>query len=438
MLQTLARRTEFLTVLRNRNYRFYYAGMLSSVTGQQMYHATQLWLVYYLTGSPATLGWVAGVQAIPGLVLMLFFSALADRVNPKKIIIVGEAAAALFMVVLATLIVTGLVQVWHIVVIAFLTSLANSVDHPARRVVWAHLVPREQFIYAISLNQTIWNGTRIFAPGLAGLIVATVASTTGDEQLGLGVSHYVSFLGFLAMAVAIGMIRLPQITRSTGATVLHDIVEGLAYVRRNSVFIHLMGLYFVAGFFGHGYTVLMPLFAGEYLGVGVGEFGVLLSVTGAGGIVGTFGVASFGRYQNRPWLILGGNVLAGVGLVLFATTSALLHSYPLALVLLFLIGATSSVFMMAAGTVINLLVQDEYRGRVMGLRGLMWSLIPLGGLQAGLLASVIGAPLTIVLNGVVVIAFTLLAYVFSREIRNLRQLAPEATRAGPTPERADG
>lgn len=444
MLQTLARRTEFLTVLRNRGYRIYYVGMLSSVTGQQMYHATQAWLVYYLmepTGSTAalalTLGLVSGVSAIPGLVLMLFFSALADRLNPKKLIFIGEVASALFMAVLATLVVTGLVQVWHIVVIAFLTGLANALDHPSRRVIWAHLVPREQFIYAISLNQTIWNGTRIFAPGLAGFIVATVTSATGDEQMGLGVSHYVSFLGFLAMAIAVGMIRLPQIKRSTGATVLHDIVEGLAYVKRNPVFIHLMGLFFVVGFFGHGYTILMPLFAGEYLDVGVGEFGVLLSVTGAGGIIGIFGVASFGRYQNRPWLMIGGSVLSGVGLVLFATTSAVLHSFPLALVLLAMTGATSAVFMVAAGTVINLLVSDEYRGRVMGLRGLMWSLIPLGGFQAGLLASVTNAAFAIALNGAVVIAFSLLAYVFSRELRNLRQLAPEATMAGATPERED-
>ena len=437
MLRTLARRTEFLTVLRNRGYRIYYAGMLASVTGHQMHIATQAWLVYYLTGSAAALGLVAGVQAIPGLALLLFFGALADRLDPRKLILIGESAAAVLMAVLATLIVTGVVQVWHIVVIAFLTGLANALDQPARRAIWPHLVPREQFLFAISLNQTVWNGTRIIAPGLAGFIVATVATTTGDERMGLGVSHYVSFLGFFAMAVAMSRIHLPPIRRSTGATVLHDMVEGLAYVKRNSVFIYLVGISFVAGFFGHGYTVLMPIFANEYLDVGVGAFGVLLSVTGVGGIIGTFGVASFGRYQNRPWLMIGGSVLSGTALMLFAITSAAFHSYPLALVLLMLVGVTSAVFQVAAGTVINLMVPDEYRGRIMGLRGIMWSLAPLGGLQAGLLASVIGAATTVAINGAIVVGFAVLVYASSREIRGLRTLAPEAMMAGAPRERPE-
>ena len=155
---------------------------------------------------------------------------------------------------------------------------------------------------------------------------------------------------------------------------------------------------------------------------------------GAGALIGAVAVLGLGDFEGKGRVMIYAVLITGVlilGLGWFGY-------FAIAVPILAGLGMASAVTMALSQILMHMAVEDEYRGRVMGLRGLMWSLIPLGGLQAGLLASVIGAPLTIVLNGAVVIAFTLLAYVFSREIRNLRQLAPEATRAGPTLERADG
>ena len=174
MLQTLARRAEFLTVLRNRDFRIYSIGLVTSVFGQQMLVATQAWLVYYLTGSPVALGLVGGVHAVPGLVVTLVGGAFADRFNPRMIIVLAQGVSALLMVVLATLVVMDLVRVWHIVIVSFLTGVTQAFDSPARRTVWPPLVRRDQFLHAISISQSVWNGTRIIAPGMAGFIIAVV------------------------------------------------------------------------------------------------------------------------------------------------------------------------------------------------------------------------------------------------------------------------
>ena len=427
VLELLGRRTEFLSVLRSPDYRTYYVGHVASVAGHQIMIAVQAWLVYRLTGSPLALGLVGGVQAIPGIVLNLVAGALADRLNPRYLIMVGQGASALLAGILATLVVTGLVQMWHIVAIAFLISITTSFDQPARRTIWPHLVDRRQFMFAVSLNQSVWSSTRIVAPAIAGLMIATIADATGDEMVGAGASFYMAVVGFLAMVMAMAMIRLPAIKRSTGATIAHDIAEGLLFTLQHRVFLVLLGLTFMNGFFGISYMWLMPVFAEEYLRVDVTGYGVLLSVSGIGGAIGALGVGSFGQYQNRAWLIVGSTILFGATVVLFAVTSAAFHSFPLALVLLLLGGCFFSVSQVAATTILNLLVPDEFRGRVMGLRGVTWSIAPLGSLMAGSLAVLVGTAFAVGLGGLVVILFALLAVATNSEIRNLRSVMPDLT-----------
>ena len=425
--QFLAKRVEFLTVLANRDFRIYSIGLVSSVLGQQMLIATQAWLVYYLTGSPAALGLVGGVHAVPGLAVTLVGGALADRWNPRNIILVAQSTSAAVMAVLATLVVMDRVEVWHIVVASFLTGLTQAFDSPARRTVWPPMIPRSQFMYAISINQTVWTGTRIIAPGFAGLIIATVASASGDGPLGAGISLYVTFAGFLTMAVVMSTIRLPEMRRSSGASVLHDIADGLRFVARNRVYPYLLGISLASGYFGLSYMWLMPVFAEDYLHVEASGYGVLLSVGGIGAMTGVLAVASFGQYQDRPWLLIGGALFAGSLVVVFSVTSYVYESYGLALVLMFFMGGSFAVFQVATGTTVNLLVPDEYRGRVMGLRGIMFSLAPLGSLQAGLLATVTSTPFAVGLGGAILVVFAITTYAVSPDIRRLRQLVAEAT-----------
>ena len=428
MLQTLANRIEFLSVLRNRDFRVYSVGLVASVLAQQMLVATQAWLVFNITGSPAVLGLVGGVHAAPGIVITLLGGAFADRYNPRKIIFIAQAASAALMAGLATLVIMGWVEVWHIIVVTFFTGLAQSFDSPARRTVWPPMVQRSQFIYAISINQTIWNGTRIIAPGLAGLIIAVVGVASGEEQDGAGIALYVTFVGFLAMAVAMRMIQMPTVQRSSGASVLHDIVDGLLFVKRNRVFIYLLGISLASGYFGLSYLFLMPVFAEDYLHVGAGGYGLLLSAGGLGALVGVFAIASFGQYQDRAWLLIGAAAIGGASVIVFAVTSAMFESYALALVLMVVTGAAFGVFQVATGTSMNLLVPDEFRGRILGLRGVMFNLAPLGSLQAGLIATAVSTPFAVGLGGAVLLVFALFTYATSYEIRHLREMVAEAAK----------
>ena len=430
MLGAIAKRTEFLTVLGNREFRIYSIGLVASVLGQQMLIATQAWLVYFLTSSPATLGIVAGVHAIPGLVVTLIGGAVADRFDPRKIILLMQGLSALIMAVLATLVVTSQVEVWHIVVSAFLTGITQSFDSPARRTVWPPMIRRDQFMFAISISQATWNGTRIIAPGLAGFIIAAVSRMADDDgPMGAGVSLYVTFLGFLIMAVAMTMIRLPPVTRSSGASVLHDIKDGFVFIARRKIYLYLLGISLASGYFGLSYMWLMPVFAAEYLGADSFGYGTLLSVGGAGAMTGVLAIASFGQYQDRPLILFGGSAMAGLFVIVFAVTSAVFESYPLALVLMFFLGLSFAIVQVATGTTVNLLIPDEFRGRVLGFRGLMFNLSPLGSLQAGLIASATNAPLAVSIGGGILIIIAVLIYVLSPEVRRLRTLVAEATAA---------
>ena len=418
-LDVLARRLQFLAVLRNRKYRVYYSGLLTSVAGYQMMTATQAWLVYRLTGSVFTLGLVGGLQAVPGFALTLFAGALADRANMRYIIILGQMTCALVIGVLATLVVTGLVQVWHIVVSAVLIGVADTLDQPSRRAVWPHLVPRDQFVYAVSLNSMVWSSTRVVAPSVAGFIIATTGQFVGDEQIGAGFSYYVTFLGFLAMALAMGLVRLPQIRRAGGATVVHDIIQGLSFTFRHRVFLVILGIGFTNGFFGLSYMWLMPVFAEDYLHVDVRGYGFLVAANGVGGVIGTLVAASFGQHQSRAWVLIGSAVAFGAMVVLFAVTSAVLPSFAVALTMVMLGGGFWAVHQVASEGVLNLLVPDEFRGRVLGLRGLTWSLAPMGSLVAGAVAAIANTPLAVALGGAMVVASAMVALASTPEVRHL-------------------
>ena len=229
--------------------------------------------------------------------------------------------------------------------------------------------------------------------------------------------------GFVVMALAMVFVRMGPIERSTGQTVFHDIVDGLRYVRGTPVFLYLLGLSFIAGFFGLSYAILMPVFAEDYFNTGSGGFGLLLSVNGVGGIIGTIAVASFSRYQDRPWLLIGGAVGLGITVVLFAVVAATSGSLALGLFVLVLVGLAFALFQIAAGTVINLLVPDQYRGRVLSLRSIMFSLAPLGGLAAGGMAVAIG--------GIVVAVGGIGSYLLSHDLRHLPEVVARGTQAKP-------
>ena len=204
--------------------------------------AAQGWLVFDITRQPVALGYVGVAQAVPGIVFNLLAGALADRIDPRRMIVFGEGAAALLMALLAALVFTDVVRVWHIIGIAFLVGIATSFDQPARRVVWPALIPRSEYAAGTALNQGVWNGTRVIGPAISTGLIGAIAATTGDARLGAGIAFVMISIGFAVMVVAMGFVHLPTMRRASGATVLHDIKDGLVFVATHRIFLVLMWL----------------------------------------------------------------------------------------------------------------------------------------------------------------------------------------------------
>ena len=425
MRSTLARRFEFVSVLRRRHYRRYWLGLVASVTSQQALMTAQGWLVFDLTGEVVALGLVAAAQAVPSIAFNLVAGALADRLDPRRLILIGEGIAALVVAALALLVITERVEVWHIVASAVLIGMSTSLDQPARRVVWPALVERSQFMFATALNQGVWNGTRVFAPMVATVPIAVVGAWTGDFRLGAAVALLLIAAGFAAMAVAICAIALPDLKRASGRTVAHDILDGLRFVARNRIFLILLLMSFSIGYFGLSYQWLLPAYAVEALGVGPAGLGLLQTASGVGGLTGIFLSASFGQSQSRALMLGGGAGLLGASVLVFGLNGGLGWVW-LALAMAAASGGLYAIFQTASNTLLNLLVPTEYRGRVMGLRGVMWSLAPLGALQAGFVASYTSTSAAIALGGAAVIAVTALVFALSPQVRAIHRLVEEA------------
>ena len=425
MQTTVAKRLEFLSVLKQRNYRRYWTGLVTSVTSHQALITAQGWLVYDITGEELALGIVAAAQAVPAIAFNLFGGALADRYDPRKLIMMGSGSAFLVIFLLAILVAVEVVEVWHIIVSAFFIGIATSLDQPARRVIWPALIRRDQFLYATALNQGVWNGTRIFAPMVAVGPIAIIGGLTGNYQFGASVALFLIASGFAAMAIIIQTIKLPVLKRASGETVLHDIIDGLRFVATHNIFFILLGMSFAIGYFGLSYQWLLPAFAADVLNVGPEGLGLLYTINGAGGLIGIFLSASYGQYQNKAMMLGFGSGVLGLSVFAFGV-NGIMQWYWLALASAAISGCLYSIFQTASNTLLNLLVPTEYRGRVMGLRGVMWSLAPLGALQAGLIASLTSVSVAISIGGVVVILMTLVVFTLSNQIRSIHFLVEQA------------
>ncbi len=404
-------RLQVFTALKRPGFRRFWLGMVASVMGFQIMTVAQGWLVYELTGSTLFLGYVGLAAGLPAIVLNLIGGVIADRVDKRRLLMATQSISSLVMLLLATLALLELVQVWHIIVTAFLIGSLQAFDNPTRQAIFPQLIDREDMMNAVALNSMVWQGTRVIGPALGGIIIAT--------KLGVAPGFYAPSLGFLFMAVMISTLRLPPLKRAEGASVFRDMAQGINFVRSNKIFTYLIGMTFFNSMFGMSYIFLFPVFARDIFDSGTAGLGIMSSATGAGALLGTLATASLGDFRHKGWLLLGGAVMFGVFLILFAATSAFLVSFPLALGLIFLAGASTSIYMITVMSALQILVPNELRGRVMGIYGMTWSLLPLGAMQAGVIAEYTSAPFAVAVGGAAVILFAVGMSMSSRLVRNL-------------------
>ena len=398
-------------------YRSYWFGTLASVVGFQMLQASQLWLVHTLEDSPLFLGYVGLANAAPAILLNLFGGVFADRLNNRRLIMVTQTLIASLIFLLATLTLSGIIEVWQVLAIAFVAGAVNAFDQPSRQALYPHLIDRSVMMSAVALNSSIWQGTRIVAPAIAGLIIASA---------GIATSFYVAGSGFAIMVVVMFTLKVPPFERSASKGTGRDMLEGVKFIKDNSIFSSLIALTFFNSFFGMAYVILMPVFAEEILGRGATAYGLLLSVSGASSLMTTVYMGTRTGMNGKVSVLIGGAVLSGLFIAAFALTTDWFKSFYLAMSLMFIIGIFNSMYRISIMSSLQMLVPDQMRGRVMGFYGMTYSLMPIGGMQASLVAIVVGTPIAIAIGGLAVSSFAVGLVVANPKIRGLGQLLRES------------
>ncbi|HZA22037.1 MAG TPA: MFS transporter, partial [Dehalococcoidia bacterium] len=353
--------------MRYPDYRAFWLGMLATVSGFQMLQFSQLWLMYQITGSPLSLGYVGLANAVPGILLNLFGGVFADRLDKRRLIIITQAVTASLIFLLATLTFLGLVRQWHLLTIAFLVSAVEAFNQPARYALFPHLIERKALVSAVALNSSIWQGTRIIAPAVAGFIIAWA---------GTAVAFFLAGLGFLIMALMISRLRMPPLTRRLRDGAVRDILEGLTFIRQSSIFSFLITMTFFNSFFGLAYITLMPVLAVDILQVGAKGQGLLMGAGGVGSLLTTFWLSARSNVGSNGWRIIGGGVMSGLSIVTLGLTSALIGSFGLALAIMLIIGICNTTYATSIQSSLQMLVPDNMRGRVMGFYGMTYNIMP--------------------------------------------------------------
>jgi len=419
--------------LRHRNYRLWFFGQGISLIGTWMQTMAQQVLVYRLTGSAAALGMINFVAVVPLVPLALWGGSLSDRVPKRVVILITQAIMLVQAFVLAALTWTGTVQVWHVYALAFLLGAANAVDMPARQAFTVDMVEgKEDLTNAIGLNSAMFNGARALGPAMAGVAVAA----TGE-----GTAFFLNGLSFVSVIISLLLMRdLPQSSARPrpGVGLKGHMAQGVRFVLKDQVILVLISLIAVSAFLSMPYNTLMPVFATVVLKDSAqpavnllcgGEhpfmhcqapealpLGILLTAVGVGAVTGALLVASLPDRARRGRMLTIGNLGFPLMLLLFAAS----RSFVLSLVLMVLTGISFVWQNALANTLLQVSTPDELRGRVMSLYSMTFQgTMRVGGLQAGVVADWIGAPLSVALGAAVSLAYGLFVAVRFPRLREM-------------------
>ncbi|MDP9291985.1 MAG: MFS transporter, partial [Verrucomicrobiota bacterium] len=362
---------------------------LVSLVGTWMQQTAMSWLVYQLTNSEFLLGAVAAAGSAPMMIFSVWGGSLADRYPKRTILLITQTVEMLLAFALAGAIWTGFATPALIVTIAALGGLAMGFDMPARQAFTVEMVTREELLNAVSLNSSVINGARIIGPSLAGLLIGST---------GAAMCFFLNGLSFIAVIIGLLKMNLPPHVPVAAPRDRSHVLGGFSYVAKHPRVQTILALFGVVGIFGWSYAVLMPAFARDVLGLGPHGYGVLMSAGGVGALAGALAVATAGHLYAPRKIALGGVWLFSAALVAFSFN----RNFPLALLCLAVSGFGMMLFFSTSNTVLQTIVPDDMRGRVMGVWSLVFgAMIPLGALEAGSLANWIGAPWTISAGAVI-------------------------------------
>ncbi len=394
--------------LKYRNYRLWFLGQLASLVGTWMQTTAQGYLVYQLTQSPAYLGYVGFMGGIPSWVLMSSGGVISDRMSRRTLLVITQSAMMILAFVLAVLTFTNVVQPWHIIIMALLLGVANAFDAPARQSFVLEMVEREDMVNAIALNSTMFNMATAVGPAIAGAAYALV---------GPGWCFTINGVSFLAVIVALLMMHIkPMPAREKASSAIQDLKEGVRYVAKHQIIRTLMLVAIVYGLFAMGYATIIPAWAVSVLGGDASTTGLLQSARGIGSLIAALTIASLGRFNWKGKMLIIGALLFPILLLVFSTITWT----PLSLLVMIGVGLGQMLLWNMLNTLIQTLVSDHLRGRVMGLYSLtFFGAMPIGALMAGAVAASVGEPATVVFTALVTLAFAIILVWRMPQIRAL-------------------
>jgi MFS family permease len=412
-----------LRALRHRNFQLFFGGQLISLIGTWMQSVAQSWLVYRLTGSSLLLGSAGFASQIPVFLVAPVGGIIADRFNRHRVVIITQISSMILAFILAALTLTRKVHVWHIFVLAALLGVVNAFDIPARQSFLVDMVGKEDLMNAIALNSSMFNGARIVGPAVAGILVASI---------GEGWCFFANGLSYIAVIIGLLLMKLqPRSHRPPLGSPLEHIIEGFRFVRRTEPIRAILLLLGLVSLVAMPYTVLMPVFADKILHGGARGLGILMGATGVGALLGALTLATRrGVYGLGRWVAF---ACAGFGisLLLFAFS----RHFWLSAALLLPVGFCMMLEMSSSNTLIQAMVPDHLRGRVMAVYSMMFmGMAPFGALLGGALADRVGAPITVSMGAIACLGGAALFGLRLPKIRvEARQLIVQQAVAGGEP-----
>lgn len=376
---------------RHPNYRLFFAGQLVSRTGTWMQTVAQSWLIYRLTGSAALLGLVTFAMQAPVFLVSPIGGYFADRFDRRRMLVWVQVAGAIPPSILAALTLAGRVEVWHLFVLGAMSGVVNAFDIPIRQAFVVEMVEREDLISAIGLNSSMFHGARTIGPAVAGVLI-TLA--------GEGVCFLINAISFLPVIASFVVMKVAPRAPAPGPRQhpLREIRDGFVYAATTGPIRMILFIMAVGSFTAVSYVALMPLFADEIFGRGAAGLGILNAASGVGAVAGALTLASRTSVRGLGRWVAGASALFGVMLVLFASAT---RFHP-AVALLVAAGFFQIVLFSSSNTLIQTMVPDAFRGRVMSIYSMVFmGAAPLGALFAGGLGETIGAPMVVMVSGAI-------------------------------------
>jgi MFS family permease len=412
--------------MKHRNYRLFFIGQGISLTGTWMQLIALSWLVYRLTNSAMLLGLVGFAGQIPTFILAPIAGVVADRYNRRRILITTQALAMIQAVILTGLFFFGNIAVWHIMVLSVFLGLVSAFEIPLRHAFIVEIVDSRQDLgNAIALNSSLFNAARLIGPSIAGVLIAVV---------GEGACFFINAISYSAVLVTLTAIKVvPRKVQITQKHIFQELKEGFVYAFNFGPIKTILLILALISLMGVPYQVLMPVFVRDVFHKGPEVLGYLMAVSGAGALAGAIYLAARKSVIGLSRIIALYSGIFGAGIIFFGLSRTILFSMPA----IFIAGFAMMVQMAASNTVLQTVVEEDKRGRVMSMYTMAFmGTMPMGSLLAGGLADRIGAPNTVLIGGVCCIIG---AFVFAGKLKALRREArPIYIKKGIIPEVAEG